>query len=707
MIKRDKCWRLNFGLTLVISMIMTTLVMLDRWVEYEYTLIPQEKKRQEQYFHDVTARMWQTVSDLMLADNRTSTESFITGFSSDLGFETIAVIDDGRVLLSSQLAMKGATTKNITCYQGAWVRRAITGFTPVIENHPDRQNRLCAVMPVTLLERSASLRPDSLAVLVVEYNVSPAIAALQQHIWHPNQWVRHLIFALSVALLIAFLIRRSVIIPLNQIRQRMQEYAQGNVLARVEISGNCELMDVARNFNELVEQISEAELEIRRSEERWIKALDGAGDGVWDWDLRTNKVFYSSQWKLMLGFGVDEISDSLDEWSERVHPDDLEQAKRDMEDHLTGRKEVYRTVYRMRCKDGEYKWFFDRGMVFERAADGQALRVTGTHTDISEQKQIEAALKESQQRFELAMLGSNDGLWDWRLRDNLVYFSPRWKAMLGYEESELENSFQIWESLVHPDDLHLAKDEVARCVVGKKDLYEVEFRLRHKQGHWISVLSRAIVVKDDDGHVARLVGTHMDLTEIRAVQQQLEESRQQLKKLAFYDSLTGLPNRRLLEDRMSALLEESQKKSEVLGVAMMDLDGFKQVNDTLGHDVGDELLKAVAGRLKLCLRDSDTVARLGGDEFVLLFSELGKAQDVVSGLERVIKVIGKPYMIEGHECHVTASIGVAFFPDDAKSGDMLLRYADLAMYRSKQAGRNQFSVYQAYMSDFDQDHQAS
>ncbi|MFG1491622.1 HAMP domain-containing protein, partial [Oceanospirillum sp. HFRX-1_2] len=223
--------------------------------------------------------------DLMLTDNRTTTESYITGYSADTAFEVITVIDNGRVLLSNKLAQKGATTKDISCYQRRWVSQAVTEFSPVIQAHPSRQNRLCAVMPITLLEQSNSLRPESMAVLVVEYNMTPAISALQQHIWNPAQWVRHLVFALFVAFLISVLLKRSVIRPLNQIRQRMKEYAQGNVLARVELKGNCELMDVARNFNELVDQISEAELEVRRSEERWIKALDGAGDGVWDLDL--------------------------------------------------------------------------------------------------------------------------------------------------------------------------------------------------------------------------------------------------------------------------------------------------------------------------------------------------------------------------------------------------------------------------------------
>ncbi len=703
MSKRKNCWRLNPGLTLVISLVMISFVSLDRWLEYEYTLIPQEKTRQQASFHENSARMWQVVSDLMLNDNRATTESFITGYSGDSGFRLITLVDDGRILLSNNLSLKGASVKPVSCYQGAWVSQAITEFKPVIEGHPSRENRICAAMPVTLLERGASLRPESLAVLVVEYDMSPAIASLKKQFWNIEQWSRHLVFSLLLAFIISVIMNRFVIKPLQLIRQRMTEYAQGNVLARVELTGNCELVEVAENFNELADQISEAERAVRRSEERWVKALDAAGDGVWDWDLRNGTLFYSSQWKLMLGYSGDDISDSLEEWESRVHPDDLPRAIQDMEDHLAGKKEVYRTVYRMRCKNGEYKWFFDRGMVFERDAEGNALRVTGTHTDITEQKNTEAALQESQQQFELAMMGSNDGLWDWQISDNQVYFSPRWKLMLGYEDDELENDFSVWESLIHPEDLSLAKDEVARCVTGKKDLYEVEFRLRHKHGHWVSVLSRAIVVKDDDGHVSRLVGTHMDLTEIREVQRQLEESRKQLKKMAFYDALTGLPNRRLLEDRMESILDDSRSNGDIMAVAMMDLDGFKQVNDSMGHDVGDELLKAVAGRLNLCMRDSDTIARLGGDEFVLLFTELPDTSAVESGLERVISVIGKPYQIEGQECHVTASIGVAFFPNDAQTGDTLLRYADLAMYRSKQAGRNQFSIYEAYMSDFDQE----
>lgn len=701
MIKIKTCWNLNFGLTLLISLLMILFVMLDRWLEFEQALIPQEKSRQQVEFRDTVSRMWQTVSDLMLADNRVTTESFITGYSSDAGFETIVLIDDGRVLLSNRLGLKDEGIKQLSCYQRAWVSRAIMEFSPIIDAHPLRENRLCAVMPVTLLEQSTSLRPNSMAVLVVEFDMSPDIRALKSHIWHPDQWIRHLIFALIVALFISLLINRFVVRPLKIIRLRMKEYADGNILARADLKGNCELVDVAKNFNELADKVNTAEQEVRRSEERWIKALDAAGDGVWDWDLRTGHVFFSGQWKRMLGYENNEIASSLDEWSERVHPADLPQAIRDMDDHLSGKKTVYRTMYRMRCKNGEYKWFFDRGMVFERDAEGNALRVTGTHTDITEQKNTEAALQESQQQFELAMQGSSDGLWDWRLDENRVYYSPRWKSMLGYSDDELENKFSVWEQLLHPDDLPLAKEEVARCVTGKKDQYEVEFRLKHKAGHWVYVLSRAIVIKDNDGHVSRMVGTHMDLTEIRAVQKQLEESRQQLKKLAFYDALTGLPNRRLLEERLVSLLEQSDREKCKLAVALMDLDGFKQVNDTLGHDIGDELLQAVAGRLNLCMRESDTIARLGGDEFVLLFSGLEHVENVFAGLDRVVSVIGKPYMIEGHECRVTASIGVAFYPDNAATGDTLLRYADLAMYRSKQAGRDQYSVYNPQMSDFE------
>jgi len=697
-------WRINPGLTILMSSVLVILVMIDRWIEYEYTLIPQEKMRQEIAFRGSTTRMWQTVSDLMLADNRVATETYLTSYSSDFGFESVALILNRQILLSNKFAQRGGSAKDISCYHSTWVNQATSGLKPIIEAHPLRSNQICAVIPIALKERTASLRPENLAVLVVQYDMTPGIMSLKQQIWRPEQLLRYLGFALIAAFLITLIMRRFVINPLQNIRLRMEEYGSGDMLARVQLEGSCELVDVANNFNKLAEQVNASDAKIRESEDRWVKALDAAGDGVWDWNLKNDTVFFSNQWKRILGYQADEVGDSIDEWTSRVHPDDLPHAQESIKKHIDGVTDVYRSTYRMRCKDGRYKWFFDRGMVFERSPSGEALRLTGVHSDISEQKQVEEALKNSQQQFELAMLGSNDGLWDWRLADNSVYYSPRWKMMLGYHDDELENDFSIWEKLVHPDDLNKAKEELALCITGKKDLYEVEFRLLHKAQHWVSVLSRAIVVKDADNHVSRIVGTHMDLTEIRAMQKELEESRQQLKKMAFYDVLTGLPNRRLLEDCMNDLLVHNRRAGNILAVAMMDLDGFKQVNDTYGHDVGDELLKSVSERLTLSMRAEDTIARLGGDEFVLLFTGLLKPESVLEGLERVVHTIGQPYFIDGNECRVTASIGVAFFPQDGETGDTLLRYADLAMYRSKQAGRNQFSIYEAYMSDFDSEH---
>lgn len=698
-----KYWRLNPGLALLFSLVLVATVMTDRWLEYEYNLIPQEKQRQQQFFRESTARMWQTVSDLMLVDRRATTESYMTSFSADSGFESIALVFKGQVLLSNRFAQQGSSSGDLSCYQAGWVNQAVTRFRPVLQDHPNRLNQLCAVMPITLRERSASLRPDSLGVLVVQYDMSPAIESLKQQIWRPGQWLRQLGFALAVALLLSVIIRLTILSPLTRIRRSMQQYAEGNLLARAAETGRSELTEVAHNFNELADRVNEASMQVRRNEQRWIKALDAAGDGVWDWDMADGSLYFSRQWKKMLGYGEKEVENLPEQWRSRIHPDDLTLATGAFISHLKGETPVYRCVYRMSCKDGRYKWFYDRGMVFERDLNGRALRVIGTLSDITEQKRTEQALQESQQQFELAMLGSNDGLWDWNILRSEVYYSPRWKQMLGYRDEELENNFSVWERLLHPDDIARAKEEIGLCVTGKKDHYEVEFRLHHKEGHWVSVLSRAVVVKDRQGGVVRLVGTHMDLTEIRTIQQQLEESRRQLKQLAFYDALTGLPNRRLLEERMDKLLKDDRVNGEVTAVAMMDLDGFKQVNDTLGHDVGDELLKAVAGRLRLCMRDSDTVARLGGDEFVLLLTAPKGSDDVFRVLDRVIATLAKPYRIGEHNCHVTASIGVAYFPQDAHSGDLLLRYADLAMYRSKQAGRNRYSIYEGYMSEFDQE----
>jgi len=260
------------------------------------------------------------------------------------------------------------------------------------------------------------------------------------------------------------------------------------------------------------------------SERRWKLALDGAGHGVWDWHIATGRADYSPMWKTMLGYDEADIVDSLSAWEQLVHPEDLARVKATMHAHLAGESARYECLLRMRCQDGTWKWLLDRGTVLERDAAGQPQRVLGTHTDITAQMEAEEALSASEERFRYAMEAANDGIWDWNLHSDQVYFSPGWGRMLGYAAEELAAEASTWADLLHPEE----RDQVlarTRRLLADPGHYELEFRLRTQAGDYRWVLIRAKVVEwGSDGAPWRAVGTHVDVTELKAAQARAEQA---------------------------------------------------------------------------------------------------------------------------------------------------------------------------------------
>lgn len=311
--------------------------------------------------------------------------------------------------------------------------------------------------------------------------------------------------------------------------------------------------------------------------------------------------------------------------------------------------------------------------------------------EITGRELVESALRKSEERFELAMRGANDGVYDWNLQNNEIYYSPRWKSMLGYEDHELPNDFSTWEELVDETDRARTWEMINDYINGKRDNFHIEFKMRHKHGHWVDILSRAFLVRDTRGEANRIVGTHVDIT---------EKKRQEahILKQAHYDGLTGLPNRFLSMDRLAQLLKEASRDAYKVAILFLDLDGFKRVNDTLGHETGDRLLVQAADRLQSAVRDGDSVCRLGGDEFVVLLRNLGELTDAKKVASSLISQFRRPFKLDERELVVTTSIGIAVYPSDGITPTELLRNADTAMYHSKEQGRNTFNFYTSQMN---------
>ncbi|KFC74721.1 bifunctional diguanylate cyclase/phosphodiesterase [Massilia sp. LC238] len=322
----------------------------------------------------------------------------------------------------------------------------------------------------------------------------------------------------------------------------------------------------------------------------------------------------------------------------------------------------------------------------ERDEQGVLRRVVVCFTDCTALKEAEQSLQKSEERLRLVLLGSTDAYWDYDLVENKIHYSQRWWTMLGYQPGELGCHTDLWLELMHPEDrpelLRFWKD----LLEGDRETYSVEWRLRHHDGHYVPVLSRCFVTRDARGRALRVSGTNTDLTERKQAEQRIYE-------LANFDHLTGLPNRRLLVEELDKALARSQRSGCFGAVIFLDLDNFKLLNDTMGHDFGDMLLRQVAERLRHTVRHCDQLARLGGDEFVLVLEDLAEeSQEAVSEAQHVVEKLqsslAQPYYLDGRLFLSTPSMGVALFDGGATDLDTILKQADLAMYRAKSEGRN-------------------
>ncbi|MDP2001176.1 MAG: diguanylate cyclase, partial [Rhodoferax sp.] len=320
----------------------------------------------------------------------------------------------------------------------------------------------------------------------------------------------------------------------------------------------------------------------------------------------------------------------------------------------------------------------------------QALPTGGmvrTFTDVTDYVEAQAALRESESRWKLALESSGDGVWDWHIQTGKEFFSKQLLKMYGFEEHEILERADELDQRTHPDDrARLEKDRRAHFD-GLTPTYINEHRILCKDGSWKWVLTRgAVISRDAQGQPLRMIGTHTDITE-RKVSEAL------IWQQAHFDALTGLPNRNMLRDRLTQEIKKCRRDESQLACLFIDLDHFKEVNDTLGHDRGDELLVQAARRIRDCLRAIDTVARMGGDEFTVILPEVPDPRGLEPVLIKILGALAAAFKLGDERVFVSASIGVTIYPLDASDIEDLLKNADQALYVAKGAGRNRYSFF--------------
>lgn len=439
------------------------------------------------------------------------------------------------------------------------------------------------------------------------------------------------------------------------------------------------VQDITENRQNQI-ALLEAKRKLRVQNRRYAEVLWGADIGTWEWNALTGKVIFNERWAEMLGYSLQELEPiTYDTWEKRLHPDDINKAKEMLRRCSDGETETLECEFRMQHKNGDWIWILDRGRAVKWNNDGKVIRLSGTHQDITKSKLAEEKLKLAASVFTYArecititdtngvIVDVNDAfcVTTGYARNEVIGQNPR---LLQSGRHSLEFYKQMWGSLE------------------KNGHWTGEILNKRKNGQVYPEMLTISSVIDDAGVVKNYVALFNDITQIKEHQNQLE-------RIAHYDSLTRLPNRTLLSELLNQSMKYTQRKKSLLVVAFLDLDGFKEVNDTYGHALGDELLIAVSSRMKAALRSDDTLARVGGDEFVAVMGNVETVESCEPLFERLLLAASEPIVLGGVKLEISVSIGVATFPQDGVDADQLIRIADQAMYVAKQEGKNRYRLY--------------
>jgi len=428
------------------------------------------------------------------------------------------------------------------------------------------------------------------------------------------------------------------------------------------------------------------------NEERLELVINATGVGVWDWQVQTGELTFNQRWAEIIGYSVHELQPmTYETWASNLHPDDLAVAKDKLEKHWSGELDLYEVEVRMRHKRLHYVWILTSGKVVEWQKNGKPKRMLGTHLDITERKERERERIIAGQLLQESQKIAKVGGWELNLETGLLYWTAETYRIHEALPEEFDPTVDAGVDYFLPASREIitkALDEAVNNGVG----YDLELETLTTKGRKIDVRTTCNVTKKN-GIAVCLTGIFQDISNEKAIQRNLEEANAALQLSAHYDPLTELPNRVLLSDRMQQAMTKSVRHAQSVAIAFIDLDGFKEINDSYGHDVGDEFLRKIARELKYSLREGDTLARIGGDEFVAVMDEFSEPKDSHTILARMLEAASVELVILGRPLKVSASIGVTFYPQNNSSPDQLLRCADQAMYRAKQLGKNRWHLF--------------
>lgn len=458
------------------------------------------------------------------------------------------------------------------------------------------------------------------------------------------------------------------------------------VILRTIVTSRSAVSEVLRSRSEL----STLFQALQKSEEHYRYSVELNPQIPWISDREGQILELSPRWAVLTGLDVKEGLGWG--WTASVHPEDLPQVIEIWRAVLVSEQDTRADVrYRLRHSDGSYRWC--RARANPRVDDaGNIISWYGNLEDIHDQVTAELKLRESEERYRLASQATNDLIWDWSHETDRVEWAGGVDGIFGYPLGPDGTSMRWWTSHVHPDDLPKVQNVYDRLLKNEIDHWSHEYRFLAADGSYVYLYSRGSVVRDESGKALRSIGALMDITAAKQVEEDLRWA-------ANHDTLTRLPNRKLFSERLEIALTKAAADGSCVGVTVIDVDGFKLINDSLGHSAGDLVLKAVASRLHANIPEDATVARLGGDEFAVILQGLTPADARASTVAGILGGVADALKIEEGVMTISVSAGAALWPKDGATAEDLLKSADLALYAAKAEGSGVVRGFKPAMRD--------
>jgi diguanylate cyclase (GGDEF)-like protein/PAS domain S-box-containing protein len=439
---------------------------------------------------------------------------------------------------------------------------------------------------------------------------------------------------------------------------------------------------------EVVER-KQAEETLKSSEAHVRLLLDSTAEAIYGIDLEGNCTFVNPAGLRLLGYS--EPTDLLGRNMHRL----IHHSSPDGTPMAIEQCDIYRAfrVGQGTHRDDEVLWKRD-GTSFPveywshpQLVGGKVVGAVVAFIDITQRRRFQRLLELEQQRLAFILEGTNVGTWEWNVQTGETVFNERWAEIIGHTLGELSPiSIETWSRLAHPEDLKVSGHLLEKHFRRELPYYELEARMRHKDSSWVWVLDRGkVAVWSEDGKPLMMYGTHQDITARKLAEEEI-------RHLATHDALTGLPSLRLAKDRLSMAVHSAHRNKTLAAAMFIDLDGFKAVNDHLGHEAGDAVLAHVARVVGSNLRETDTFARIGGDEFLLVAADLKLPEGAKVVARRILDLLSAPMQIQGEQVSIGASIGIALYPKDGQDPDRLIKAADAAMYEVKKRGKNGYGL---------------